>query len=738
MKKYKLPVDGMTCASCVARVEKLLSKTEGIQNVNVNFAAESVSFEKSDSVDLKAVVETIEDYGYKIHLPDKSTNSQNETEQKDNEDKYYSTLKNDFLFALILTIPLFTISMLMDFSFFKEIWPLDKDYTNKILLIITTPLMFISGKRFFVIFWNNLKHLSPEMNTLVAIGTGAAYGYSVISTLFPETISSAGKTPHVYFETAGVIITLILMGRLLETRAKRKTSDAIKKLLGLKPKTASILVNGIEKKIPISELNVEQIVIVKPGEKIPADGIIISGNSSVDESMITGESFSVEKNIEDKVIGGTINKNGSFNFRITALGENSMLGQIIRLVEEAQSSKAPIQKLADKIAGVFVPAVIGIAVITFIIWLMISPENAFNIALINFVAVLIIACPCALGLATPTAIMVGTGLGAGKGILIRNSESLETAHKLTTIILDKTGTVTEGRPQVTDIKSNISENELLKIAASLESKSEHPVAEAIVEFAKRKNIQLIPAQNFKNITGFGVTGKIETKNVAIGNAKFLRESSIGYENFEEDAEKLSGDGKILAFVSINQKICGLIGVEDPVKESSADAIEELKALGLKIILISGDNEKTSAAISKRVGIENFISEVLPEDKSAIVKKYQSEGDVIAMVGDGINDAPALAQADIGIAMGTGTDVAIESGDITLVKGDLKGVIKAIKLSRFTIRTIKQNLFWAFIYNFIGIPLAALGILNPMFAALAMSMSSVSVVTNSLRLKNSYI
>ena len=736
MKNYKLPVEGMTCASCVARVEKVIKKFDGIENVAVNFANESVSFDaKDENVDLSQIADTIEEYGYKLLWQQDKSQVDTDDANSSEDNKYYESLKKDFIFALILTLPLFIISMLMDFSFFQNIWPLSRDYTNKILLIIATPIMFISGKRFFVVFWNNLKHFSAEMNTLVAIGTGAAYGYSVVSTLFPELISASGKIPHVYFETAGVIITLILMGRLLESKAKRKTSDSIKKLLELKPKTAIVLIDKAEKEIPISQLQLGQIVVVKPGNKIPADGLIVSGHSAVDESMITGESIPVEKTIDSKVIGGTINKSGSFNFKITALGDNSVLGQIIHLVEDAQASKAPIQKSADKIAGVFVPVVVVIAAITFVVWLVIAQENSFNVALINFVAVLIIACPCALGLATPTAIMVGTGLGAGKGILIKNGESLETAHKLSTMLLDKTGTITEGTPAVTDVVvKEFDEEKFISIAASCENKSEHPIADAIVKFAKDKNLPLKEVSEFNSHSGFGISAKVDEQIVLIGNKKFVTEKSSGYEKFQEDVEQLTNEAKTIAFVSVDGIVVGVIGVEDPVKESSRRAIEELRNMNLKVVMISGDNTKTAEAISKRVGIDNFEAEVLPGQKAEIVKKYQSSGDTVAMVGDGVNDAPALVQADIGIAVGTGTDVAIESGDITLVKGDLLGVVKAIKLSRKTISAIKQNLFWAFVYNTLGIPLAAFGILNPMFAALAMSMSSVSVVSNSLRLR----
>ena len=737
MKKYSLPVEGMTCASCVARVEKVVGKLDGVKNVSVNFATEKVDFEiENENFDLQEVSKAVEDYGYKVLVQKKEEENGTGVEPVlVDKDEHYNKLKKDLILAFILTLPVFIISMLMDYQWFQEIWQINRDYTNKILLILTTPIMFIPGKRFFVVAWNNLKHFSAEMNTLVAIGTGAAFGYSLVSTLFPELIASAGETPHVYYETAAVIITLILLGRWLEDRAKRKTGGAIKKLLELKPKTATVKRDGKEEKVKITDLQLNDVVVVKPGEKIPADGKIVNGFSTVDESMLTGESIPVEKSKDAKVIGGTINKNGSFEFAITALGDNSVLGQIIKLVEEAQGSKAPIQKLADKIAGVFVPIVVVLALITFFAWLFLSPENAFNIALINFVAVLIIACPCALGLATPTAIMVGTGLGANSGVLIKNGESLEQAHKINTIILDKTGTITEGKPTVTDvIPNNISEDELLGIAGSVENKSEHPIAEAIVEFVKSRKIDFKDLETFQSFTGKGISAILAGDAVAVGNKKMMAEYSIKLDSWNDDFNRLSEEGKTVVFAAVNGEFKGMIAVEDPIKESSKTAIEKLQNMGNEVVMITGDNEKTASAIAKRIGLEKYISEVMPDEKAAKVKEFQKEGKVVAMVGDGINDAPALAQADVGIAIGTGTDVAIESAQITLVKGDLNGVVKAITLSKKTIRTIKQNLFWAFIYNSIGIPLAAFGMLNPMFAALAMSFSSVSVVSNSLRLK----
>ncbi|MGE5400322.1 MAG: heavy metal translocating P-type ATPase [Ignavibacteriales bacterium] len=746
IQKFSLPVEGMTCASCVARVEKAIGKIEGVKNVAVNIATEKASFEIDPSrADIRDIAAAVEDAGYKMALPADKTSISTDVlpeEQDQHGGEYFKALTKDLIFSLVLTIPVFIISMSMEFTWFHRLFASSTgnselmDTINKILLILTTPVVFISGKRFFVIFWNNLKHLAADMNSLVAIGTGTAYIYSLMATLFPGLVTSAGKAPHVYFDSTAVIITLILMGRWLENRAKQKTGSAIKKLLELKPKTAEVKRNGSAVKVNIDELVLNDIVIVRPGEKIPADGILTEGLSTVDESMITGESIPVEKFTGSKVIGGTINKNGSFEFRITALGRNSVLGQIIKLVEEAQGSKAPIQKLADKIASVFVPVVVAIALLTFAVWFFAGGQYSFNLALINFVAVLIIACPCALGLATPTAIMVGTGLGANHGILIKNGESLEEAHKISTIILDKTGTITEGKPTVTDIFTDgISEDELVRIIASVENKSEHPIAQAIADYAKSRGIVLSNVEAFQSITGQGITAVVNGDAVVIGNAKLMSEYSLKTDLFAEHFQRLSEEGKTVVYAAINGELKGIMAVEDPIKESSIEAVSALKKMNIRVVMLTGDNEKTAAAIAKRVGIENFSAGILPEDKALEVQKYQKSGNVVAMAGDGINDAPALAQSNVGIAMGNGTDVAIETADITLIKGDLKGVVNSIRLSKKTIKTIKQNLFWAFIYNVLGIPLAALGLLNPMFAALAMSFSSVSVVSNSLRLRS---
>jgi len=734
MALYSYKVEGMTCASCSSRVEKVVKKFEGTENVAVNLATEKLSFESNSKQDIKQIADALNEYGYKLIIEEETKQTAADNEGTDD---YYNGLKKDFITALVFTLPLFLISMLMDFEFFRSIWPLDSGQTQKILLLLATPVIFVSGKRFFSVFIRNLKHFSFEMNSLVAIGTGAAYGFSVLITLFPEAMHLGHNGHHVYFETAGVIITLILLGKLLEHRSKRKTNDSIKKLLELKPKTAVVLDNGIEKVIAIAELNKGQIVVIRPGDKIPADGIIVSGYSSIDESMITGESFPVEKTAGAKVIGGTINKNGSFNFEISATGDNSVLGQIIRMVEQAQASKAPIQNLADKIASIFVPTVIVAAILTFIVWFLIT--GTFTTSLSNFIAVLIIACPCALGLATPTAIIVGTGLGASKGILIKNGESLELAHKINAVILDKTGTMTEGKPVITNIiVKDYDETEFLRFTAAAENKSNHPIAAAIIDYAKSKNIFPEETEAFNNLTGLGVTASLNGIPVVAGNEKIMREFSISTVDFTAEINSFSEDAKTITLVAIDGKMRGIIGIEDPVKLTSKEAIEELHSLGLEVVMITGDNNRTASAIAAKTGIRNFIADVLPDHKADAVRKLQQKGKVVAMVGDGINDAPALAQADVGIAIGTGTDVAIETAQITLISGDLRSVVKAIKLSKSTINTIKQNLFWAFVYNVLGIPLAALGMLNPMIGALAMSFSSVSVVSNSLRLKKKKI
>jgi Cu+-exporting ATPase len=589
------------------------------------------------------------------------------------------------------------------------------------------------------------RHRTTNMNTLIAVGTSAAYIYSVIATFFPSVFEIKGYSAHVYFDTAATIIVLILLGRLFEARAKGRTSEAIKKLIGLQPKTARIVRDGGEQDVPIEEVEPGDIILVRPGERIPVDGTVKEGYSSIDESMISGESIPVEKKEGDEVVGATINKTGSFKFEATKIGRDTMLSQIINMVQEAQGSKPPIARLADKIASVFVPAVIGIASITFIVWLLLGPEPALTYALLNFVAVMIIACPCALGLATPTSIMVGTGKGAENGILIRGAEALEIAHKINAIVFDKTGTLTKGEPIVTDIVKNeklkVESEEILQLAASAEKGSEHPLGEAIIKKAREKGLELKGPTDFQAVPGHGIKVKIDDKIILLGNGKFMKDEDIDTGDLSQKAEQLSEEGKTPMFVAADGAALGIVAVADTLKDNSAAAIIALSRGGVETVMITGDNKRTAGAIAKQAGIDRVFAEVLPQEKAEEVRKIQSENKIVAMVGDGINDAPALAQADVGIAIGTGTDVAMEASDITLIGGDLKGVAASIALSKATIRNIKQNLFWAFAYNTILIPVAAgvlfpfFGILlNPMFAAAAMGMSSVTVVTNALRLR----
>jgi Cu+-exporting ATPase len=722
----------MTCASCVARVEKALKKVDGVENANVNLATEKATVELNPAIASVGALKTaVEEAGYTLHIPQAVEQSSNQT----HKDAAHRQLKKEFLLSVALTVPVMLLSMLSMMDSYMTWSPLSMDATNKILLILTTTVMFGPGKRFFKGLWGALKHLTADMNTLVAVGTGSAYIYSLIAVLFPGSLGLVGEMSHVYFDTSATIITLILLGKLLEAMAKSRASDAITKLLGLQPRTARVIRGGVERDVPVGEVALGDVVVVRPGEKMPVDGLITKGFTTLDESMITGESLPVEKNVGDRIIGGSINKNGSVEFRATAVGKQTALAQIVKLVEDAQGSKAPIQNLADKIASVFVPLVIGLAMLTFLFWYFFGGIG-FTPAMINFIAVLIIACPCALGLATPTAIMVGAGRGAQMGVLIKNADALERIHKVQTIILDKTGTITEGRPSVVDVVAfdDFDETTLIRLAASLESRSEHPLAGAVVEYAAKRNIPLVEADSFQSLTGFGVIGVIGGSAVMVGNNGLLREYAIHMNGKEAVIERLQVAGQTPIFVAMNGGLVGMMGVADMVKSNAAEAIRKLKEMGLEVIMITGDNQRTGNAIAHQAGINRVVAEVLPHDKAAHVKAIQSEGRVVAMVGDGINDAPALAQADVGIAMGTGTDVAMEAADITLMNGDLNGVVEAMRLSSRTLRTIKQNLFWAFVYNMIGIPLAALGMLNPMIAAGAMAFSSVSVVGNSLRLK----
>ncbi len=733
----ELPIQGIECASCVQKIEKALLQTRGVTKAVVNLATEKAKVEYLPSeTNFEEIKRAIESTGYKVL--ELAPSEEVEDPERLIREKEYKKLKIKFIAGLVLGLLIFLGSSRHWFPWVPSF--LGNFY---VLWALATPVQFWIGGQFYKGAWGAFKHRNAEMNTLIAVGTSAAYLYSVAATLFPSFFETGGIKPEVYFDTSALIIVLILLGRLLEARAKGQTSEAIKKLMGLSPKTARVIREEKEIDIPVEEVLVGDTIIVRPGEKIPVDGIVKDGKSAVDESMITGESIPVKKKAGDEVIGATINKTGSFKFQATKVGKDTALAQIIKLVQDAQGSKAPIQRLADVISGYFVPIVISIAISTFVIWFNFGPFPPLTFALLTFVAVMIIACPCALGLATPTAVMVGTGKGAEKGILIKGGESLETAHKLDTIVFDKTGTLTRGEPEITDIvtQNDYSEEEILKYAASAEKVSEHPLAEAIIKRAKEKKIELHDPKNFNAIEGHGIGAVVDGKKVFLGNLKLMQKQQIVVRNLEEKAEELAGDGKTPMYVSLEGKAAGLIAVADTLKENSLQAVEKLKKLGLEVIMLTGDNKKTAEAIARKAGIDRVLPEVLPEDKVHEIKSLQSGGRRVAMVGDGINDAPALAQADVVIAIGSGTDVAMEASDITLIKGDLRGVVSAIELSKRTIKIIKQNLFWAFFYNTAGIPLAAgvlypfFGILlNPIFASAAMAFSSVSGVSNSLRLR----
>jgi len=735
-----LPVEGMTCASCVLRVEKALKKVDGVLEANVNLATEKVSVSFDDRrTDMNALSAAVSDAGYKLLLPANETTALKSSEGRDDSRQHnaYDQLKKEFIFSAVLAVPIMIVSMVSMTQWFMHWSPLSMEDINKLLLAAATPVMFISGKRFFAAAWQVGRHFSADMNTLVAVGTGVAYLYSTAAVLFPGWLGSPAGMNSVYFDTATTIITLILMGRLLEARAKSSASGAIKKLMGLQPTTANVIRNGVEKETGIASLVAGDVVRVRPGERIAVDGTITSGFTTIDESMVTGESLPVEKSTGDFVAGGTINKNGSIEFRATAVGKETLLARIVKLVEDAQGSKAPIQKLADRIAAVFVPVVIGIAVLTFVLWYFVGAIG-FASSMINFIAVLIIACPCALGLATPTAIMVGTGQGASIGILIKNAESLERALGIQTVIFDKTGTITEGKPSVTDVAvfNGFEKKEMVRIAASLEKRSEHSLSLAVIEYAVSQNIKPNESiESFFNVEGKGVTALIEGKHAAVGNLALMENISVPVVDADISIQKLFAEGKTAMYVACDGKLAGLIAVADTIKPNAKETVSRLKGMGIDTMMITGDNEHVAGAIATEAGIDRVIAGVLPQDKAAHVKAAQAEGKIVAMVGDGVNDAPALAQADVGIAMGNGTDIAMESSDITLMRSDVSGVVEAIALSRRTVRIIRQNLFWAFVYNVIGIPLAAFGMLNPAIAAGAMAFSSVSVVSNSLRLKS---
>jgi len=756
IRKITLPVAGMTCASCVAHVEKALRGLDGVVSVNVNLATEKATVEYDpDRVGVADFKRVVEEAGYGVGTAETGVVASPEAIDPAGQ-KEIRRLRRKLIFAGIIGIYMLFIAAAEIAGVLSLLPPIVSNHY--LLWVLATPVQFWAGGQFYRGMWGALKHRTANMNTLIAVGTSAAYFYSVAAVLSPGFFAAAGREAHVYFDSSVIIVALVLMGRFLEARARGQTSEAIKKLIGLQAKTARIIRDGRELDVPVEDVAVGDIIVVRPGEKVPVDGIVREGHSSVDESMVTGESLPVEKSPGDQVIGATINRTGSFKFEATRVGRDTMLARIIQVVEEAQGSKAPIQRAADIIAAYFVPAVIGIALVTFTVWYVIGPQPALSFALLNAVAVLIIACPCALGLATPTAIMVGTGKGAENGVLIRSGEALETAHKITTVVLDKTGTLTRGRPVVTDVVAwgGFAQDEVLQIAASAERGSEHPLGEAIVSAAREKGLPLADAAGFNAAPGRGITARMNGKDIALGNLTLMREQNIGLDGLGEVVARFSGEGKTPVLLAVGGKPAGVIAVADTLKPNSRAAVDALHRMGLEVVMITGDNRRTAEAIARQAGIKRVLAEVLPENKAWEVKRLQDEGKTVAMVGDGINDAPALAQADVGIAIGTGTDVAMEAADITLISGDLSGIVTAISLSKRTMRTIRQNLFWAFAYNVALIPVAAgllylvwgqggvpaglrfffgdYGFLNPVLAAAAMAFSSVTVVSNSLRLR----
>lgn len=728
--KKTLPVLEMSCASCAASAGDAAKFAEGVIDASVNFATGNLTVEYLPNItDIYKIQKIIQIAGYDLLITEDTDNNQETIEAF--HEKKYKTLKRKTIIALVFAIPLMLIGMVF----------MDMPYADWIMWVLATPLVFWLGKDFYINAWKQTKHKSANMDTLVALSTGIAYVFSVFNLLFPDFWHKRGMHAHVYFEAAGVIIAFILLGRLLEEKAKGNTSTAIKKLMGLQPKVLTIIQkDGSEKQVSIDDVHVGDTILVKPGDKIAVDGIVVKGNSYVDESMLSGEPIPIFKTESEKVFAGTINQKGSFQFSALKVGKDTMLAQIIQTVQDAQGSKAPVQKLVDKIAAVFVPVVISIALITLVLWSIFSGENSFVQGLMSAVTVLIIACPCALGLATPTAIMVGVGKGAEQGILIKDAESLETAKKINAVVLDKTGTITEGKPQVSDILWLANNNSKQAILFSIEKKSEHPLADAVVKYFKDENA--VEILDFENIVGEGVKAIFENETYLVGNQRLLQNSSIDFDNkLLEQANQWSDESKTVIWFANSQQTLAVLSISDKIKSNSVEAIQQMKAMGIDLYILTGDNEATAKAIAQQTGIDNYKAEVLPQEKADFIKQLQKEGKIVAMVGDGINDSTALATADVSIAMGKGSDIAMDVAKMTIISSDLLKIPMAIQLSKQTVATVKQNLFWAFVYNIIGIPLAA-GILypingfvlNPMIAGAAMALSSVSVVSNSLRLK----
>ncbi|MBC6989924.1 heavy metal translocating P-type ATPase [Hymenobacter sp. BT491] len=741
-----LEIEGMSCAACAAAVQRSLTKAPGVRKALVNYATEKATVEYAPDLatpaTLKAAVEKA-GYGVTERQPDTSA-ADRQAEIDRQKAAAYQSLKRRLWVAAGLTAVIMPLSMIM-------LWPalsarVNVQWLNYLLLLLTLPVLLYSGREFYTSAWNAFRHRAANMDTLIAVGTGAAFLYSVAATVVPHFFMQRGLMPEVYYDTTATIIALILVGKVLEMRAKTQTSAAIRSLMGLQAQTARVIRGDQEFDVPLEQVQLDDVVLVRPGEKVATDGVVLDGHSAVDEAMLTGESLPVEKQAGDNVFGATINKTGAFRFRVTKVGADTLLAQIVKLVEDAQGSRAPIQRLADQVSAIFVPTVVCIAILTFVLWFDLAPESSrFTLALVNFVAVLIIACPCALGLATPTAIMVSTGKGAEQGVLIRNAEALEKAHEVNTVLLDKTGTITRGEPSVTDyvpVQPAADGQQLLQRIAAVERLSEHPLAAAVVRFAEEQGLAAFPATGFRAIEGKGATASVANDTVLIGNQRLLTDEGVALtETAASRAAELRQQAKTVLFVALNGQIAAVLGVADTLRDTSAAAIGQLQRMGLEVVMMTGDNAQTAAKVAEQVGIKRFFAEVLPHDKANKVKELQAEGRVVAMVGDGINDAPALAQADIGLAMGAGTDIAMQAAGITLMRSDLHGVVTAIELSRQTIRTIRQNLFFAFVYNTLGIPVAAgllypvFGVLlSPMLAAGAMALSSVSVLTNSLRLR----